>query len=342
MHRIAGRPSSSLSRRICVLVLLLLLPVLLCCARERESKISVREMRRTMMNSSSSPPLTSAAAAARAKALGSTASRAASVPGLPDLPDADAPLQSVQEDAAAAIRALRSAVDYGGRKKVPSREPVWRRGLPSHGGTGAAAEAAAASVATTAAATARADGGRRGSTAIPAGIVVEEYEVLSEERERVVGGQRSRERLWVRRGWGESWTRFLKFFSPSNFFFFCSCSRSPIFFFLRLDSFHSLSPTLGAPDRRAAGSEHQRRSVSFSFFLVPRALPAALDRRLQGQDEGEAAAGRGARVRGAGPGVPLLRDTGPPVGALLPRGGHGEGGRRLPGRQSRSAGGRRQ
>jgi len=171
------------------------------------------------MNSSSSPPLTSAAAAARAKALGSTASRAASVPGLPDLPDADAPLQSVQEDAAAAIRALRSAVDYGGRKKVPSREPVWRRGLPSHGGAGAAAEAAAASVATTAAAaaTARADGGGRGSTAIPAGIVVEEYEVLSEERERVVGGQRSRERLWVRRGWGESWTRFLKFFSLKLF-----------------------------------------------------------------------------------------------------------------------------
>ncbi len=184
------------------------------------------------MNSSSSPPLTSAAAA-RAKALGSTGSRAASVPGLPDLPDADAPLQSVQEDAAAAIRALRSAVDYGGRKKVPSREPVWRRGLPSHGGAGAAAEAAAASVATTAAAaaaTARADGGGRGSTAIPAGIVVEEYEVLSEERERVVGGQRSRERLWVRRGWGESWTRFLKFFSCKLFLLLFMFSLTYFFF----------------------------------------------------------------------------------------------------------------
>lgn len=183
------------------------------------------------MNSSSSPPLTSAGAA-RAKALGSTGSRAASVPGLPDLPDADAPLQSVQEDAAAAIRALRSAVDYGGRKKVPSREPVWRRGLPSHGGAGAAAEAAAASVATTAAAaaTARADGGGRGSTAIPAGIVVEEYEVLSEERERVVGGQRSRERLWVRRGWGESGTRFLKFFSLKLFLLLFMFSLTYFFF----------------------------------------------------------------------------------------------------------------
>ena len=150
----------------------------------------------TLSSNSSSHPSTAAAAAA--KALGRAAS---AVPGLPDLPDAEAPLRSIQEDAAAAVRALRSAVDYDGRKKVPSREPVWRRGVSSHRGAGAAAASAApAPVATTtaaAAATARADGAGGGSTEVPEGIVVEEYEVLSEERERVVGGQRNRERLWV-------------------------------------------------------------------------------------------------------------------------------------------------
>lgn len=142
--------------------------------------------------------------ATKAAALGGSSSNRTAVPGLPQLPDTDTPLQSVQEDARAAIAALRRAVDYDGRKKVPStREPVWRRGVSSYieGGGGKAAAAFAATTAA-AAVTARADGaaGGRGGGPVPEGVVVEEYEILSEERETAVDGSQAssrRERLWV-------------------------------------------------------------------------------------------------------------------------------------------------
>ena len=136
-----------------------------------------------MMNSNSSS----------SSSMSPTAAKALRVPGLPDLPDTNASLHSIRQDAAAAIRALRNAVDYNGRKKVPSKVPVWRPGVSSHGGAAFVVMTAAA------AATARADGGggaKASATEVPEGIVVEEFEVLSEERERVIGGQRTRERLW--------------------------------------------------------------------------------------------------------------------------------------------------
>jgi len=130
----------------------------------------------------------------------SSSSNTNRIPGLPDLPDANAPLKSVKEDAEAAVVALRKAVTYDGRKKPPSREPVWRPGVSSHGGAAAVFAAATAATSAAAAATARADGGgsKASSTEIPEGILVEEYEVLSEERETTsVDGRRGTERLWV-------------------------------------------------------------------------------------------------------------------------------------------------
>lgn len=68
------------------------------------------------LNSSASSPSTSAAMPPLSNSKNAP-SPSSSVPGLPDVPSTDAPLWSVQDDAAAAIRALRSAVDYDGRKK---------------------------------------------------------------------------------------------------------------------------------------------------------------------------------------------------------------------------------
>ena len=232
-----------------------------------------------MMNSNSM-----SSTAPKALGSGSSSNKTSSVPGLPDLPDTNAPLQSVQEDAAAAIRALRSAVDYNGRKKVPSKEPVWRPGVSSHGGAAAAASAAGLLI------KARHDGGGSGDS---------EGGRRRRKRRRRRSDPRGHRRRGVRgpqRGAREDRRR----------------RRRPE---------EEPGAALGSADCRAARGEQQQRRWkrqqrrSIILFLLPGALPAALDRRLQGQDQDEAAPGRGERVRGAGPGISVFRDAGPAVGA---------------------------
>ena len=109
------------------------------------------------------------------------------VPGLPELPDTNALLPSVQADAVAAIAALNNAVTYNGSRRIPYSSksgPIWRRGVTpptasSQANTPASEQPKVLPIPT------------------PEGVVVEEYEVLSEERVKWVNGKKVTERLWV-------------------------------------------------------------------------------------------------------------------------------------------------
>ena len=108
------------------------------------------------------------------------------VPGLPDLPDTNAPLQSVQADAAAAVAALRNVITYNGTKKIPYTSksgPIWRKGVSPP-----VAEFQANTIPSQQPPV---------PIPVPPGVVVEQYEVLSEERVTWVNGTKVVERMWV-------------------------------------------------------------------------------------------------------------------------------------------------